>query len=93
MYLREQLIAYMKTVPAGTKIAIFQLNMQMRMIQGFTSDPNLLLKAVESSKRDAPEIPAFLSRSYGAMRQGGLTGAMQQLGQYLAGYPGRKNLI
>jgi VWFA-related protein len=93
MYLREQLIAYMKTVPAGTKIAIFQLNMQMRMIQGFTSDPNLLLKAVESSKRDAPEIPALLSRSYGAMRQGGLIGAMQQLGQYLAGYPGRKNLI
>jgi VWFA-related protein len=93
MYLREQLIAYMKTVPAGTKIAIFQLNMQLRMIQGFTSDPNLLLKAVESSKRDMPEIPALLSRGYGPNRQGGLIGAMQQLGQYLAGYPGRKNLI
>jgi VWFA-related protein len=93
MYLREELIAYMKTVPPGTKIAIFQLNMQMRMIQGFTSDPNLLLKAVESSKRDMPEIPALLSKGYGPNRQGGLIGAMQQLGQYLAGYPGRKNLI
>jgi VWFA-related protein len=93
MYLREQLIAYMKTVPAGTKIAIFQLNLRMRMIQGFTSDPELLLRAVESSKRDMPEIPALLSRGYGPNRYGGLTGAMQQLGQYLAGYPGRKNLI
>jgi len=88
MYLREQLIAYMKTVPAGTKIAIFQLNMQMRMIQGFTSDPNLLLKAVESSKRDAPEIPAFLSRSYGAMRQGGLTGRCSSWGSTSRDIPG-----
>jgi VWFA-related protein len=93
MYLREQMIAYMKTVPAGTKIAIFQLNMQMRMIQGFTSDRDLLLRSVESSKRDRLAISRLLGRSYDAMRQQRLIAAMQQLGQYLASYPGRKNLI
>jgi VWFA-related protein len=93
MYLREQMIAYMKTVPAGTKIAIFQLNMQMRMIQGFTSDRDLLLRSVESSKRDRPVISGLLSGPYGQMRQERLTRAMQQLGQYLVSFPGRKNLI
>jgi hypothetical protein len=87
------MIAYMKTVPAGTKIAIFQLNMQMRMIQGFTSDRDLLLRSVESSKRDRLAISALLAGPYGAMRQDRLARAMQQLGQYLASYPGRKNLI
>jgi VWFA-related protein len=93
MYLREQMIAYMKTVPAGTKIAIFQLNMQMRMIQGFTSDRDLLLRSVESSKRDRLAISGLLSGPYGQMRQERLTRAMQQLGQYLASFQGRKNLI
>jgi VWFA-related protein len=93
MYLREQLIAYMKTVPAGRKIAIFQLGMQMRMVQGFTSDPDLLLRAVESSKRDGIQSSLLLNGPYLQLRQQHLIEGMQQLGRYLAGYPGRKNLI
>jgi VWFA-related protein len=107
MQLRQQMIAYMKTVPEGTRIAIFQLDTQMHMVQGFTSDPAVLLAAVES-KRDMPGFSPMLA-SPGAGGRGGtgaqmadlqkrmrsdiLTQGMQQLGKYLAGFPGRKSLV
>jgi VWFA-related protein len=98
MYLRDQMIAYMKTVPAGTKIAIFQLDTQLRMIQGGTSDQEVLRQVV-SSKRNQPESSPLLGgpMSPGYVREqirmDILTQAMQGLARYLAPFPGRKNLI
>jgi VWFA-related protein len=98
MYLRDQMIAYMKTVPAGTKIAIFQLDTQLRMIQGFTSDQEVLRQVV-SSKRNQPESSPLLGgpMSPGYVRErirlDILTQAMQGLARYLGPFPGRKNLI
>ncbi len=59
MRLRQAMLGYMKTVPYGTKIAIFQLDTQMRMVQGFTTDPAVLLAAVQS-KRDSPGFSPVL---------------------------------
>jgi VWFA-related protein len=96
MYLRDQMIAYMKTVPAGTKIAIFQLDTQMRMIQGFTSDQEVLRQVV-SSKRNRPESSPLLGgpggQVYERLRQDYLRQGLQGLARYLAPFPGRKNLI
>src|SRR5580704_9792898 len=39
MYVREQLIGFLKRVQPGTPIAIFQIDSEMRLIQGFSSDP------------------------------------------------------
>lgn len=98
MYLRQQMIDYMKTVPAGTPIAIFQLDTQMHMVQGLTSDPETLRAAV-NGKRDRPVLspllgglatPGYVRQR---MRRDILTHAMQALAQYLAAFPGRKNLI
>ncbi len=95
MYLRGQVIDYMKTVPPGTSIAIFSLDTEMHLIQGFSSDPQVLLDAVKS-KRDEPKLSLLLgtrnevSRQF---RQDILVSGMQMLGRYLAGFPGRKNLI
>jgi len=55
MYLRNQMIAYMKAVPEGTRIAIVQLDTSLHLIQGFTSDRAELLEAV-MSKRDSPKF-------------------------------------
>jgi VWFA-related protein len=91
MYAHEQVLEYMKHVPAGTPIAIFDLDTRMRLVQGFTTDPQMLLDAVKS-KRSNPRlesIPGYLPRlRYEVLRDG-----MQTLGRYLAGFPGRKNLI
>jgi VWFA-related protein len=48
-YVRQQLLAFLKATPPGTRIAIFGLTSQLTILQGFTSDPELL-KAVTSSR-------------------------------------------
>jgi VWFA-related protein len=60
MMVREEMLAYMKTVPAGTRMAIVQLDSRLHLIQGFTSDPAELMNAVKA-KRDSPEFsPVFV---------------------------------
>lgn len=95
MYLRDEVIAYLKHMQPGTPIAIFQLDTEMRLIQGFSADPKVLLAAAES-KRDMPSIqrPIRGDRDYYLRMKNQILGeGMQSLGRYLAGFPGRKNLI
>jgi len=95
MYVREQLVAFLKHMQPGTPIAIFQIDSEMRLIQGFSADPKVLLEAAES-KRDMPSLqkPSYASRSINQMvRNQVLSQGMQSMGKYLAGFPGRKNLI
>ncbi len=95
MYLREQVIDYLKHLQPGTPIAIFQLDTEMRLIQGFSTDPQALLAAAES-KRDMPSLqkPIYGNRDYYLRMKNQILGeGLRSLGRYLAGFPGRKNLI
>jgi VWFA-related protein len=95
MRLREQVIGYLKHMQPGASLAIFQLDTEMHLIQGFSSDPKALLAAAES-KRD---MPSMARPFYGHGETNELTrmqilrDGMQTMGRYLAGFPGRKNLI
>lgn len=95
MRLRQQVAGYLKHMPLGASIAIFQLDTEMHLIQGFSSDPKVLLAAAES-KRD---MPSMAKPYYGRgetnqlARMQILRDGMQTMGRYLAGFPGRKNLI
>jgi VWFA-related protein len=100
MVMREQLINFLKHMQPGPPVAIFQLDTEMRLIQGFTTDPKALLAAAES-KRDMPSLarPTAAPRNfsgdalYRRVLMGNLRDGMRMMGSYLAGYPGRKNLI
>jgi VWFA-related protein len=100
MAMREQLIKFLKHMQPGPPVAIFQLDTEMHLIQGFTSDPKVLLEAAES-KRDMPTMakPTAAPRNYGGdavyrrTLMDNLRSGMRMLGSYLAAYPGRKNLI
>jgi VWFA-related protein len=100
MAMREQLINFLKHMQPGPPVAIFQLDTEMRLIQGFTTDPKVLLAAAES-KRDMPSVakPTAAPRSYTGdsvyrrTLMENLRNGMRMMGSYLAGYPGRKNLI
>lgn len=46
MVVRKEMIAYLKAIPPGTRIAIFTLASQLRMVNGFTTDPTVLLNAL-----------------------------------------------
>jgi VWFA-related protein len=95
MELRQQLIDYLKHMQPGTPIAIFQIDTEMRLIQGFTADPAVLLDAAKG-KRDMPSMtrPVRGNREeYDRARIEILRSGFQLMGRYLGGFPGRKNLI
>jgi len=100
MEMRQQLIKYLKHMQPGPPVAIFQLDSEMRLIQGFTSDPKVLLAAAES-KRDMPSLavptaapPSYTGNAqYRRVLMENLRAGMRMLGAYLSGFPGRKNLI
>jgi VWFA-related protein len=52
-YVRQQMIKYLKSIPPGTRIAIFTLASRLRMVQGFTSDSSVLLAALDSKNHKA----------------------------------------
>jgi VWFA-related protein len=60
IYARDQVLKYLKSARPGTRIAIFGLSSQLRLIQGFTSDPELL-RAVVSGKSATPSGSALLT--------------------------------
>jgi VWFA-related protein len=95
MYLRAQMIAYLKNMQPGASIAIFQLDTEMRLIQGFSSDQQTLLAAAES-KRDMPSLQRPIRgtpEEYRRVKREILRDGLQSMGRYLAAFPGRKNLI
>jgi VWFA-related protein len=59
-YARKQLIEYLDKAPAGTRIAIFGMTEHLTMLQGFTSDMEVLKAALTSSK-GAPQASDILT--------------------------------
>jgi VWFA-related protein len=48
-YVHAQMIKYLKTIPPGTRVAIFTLASRLRMLQGVTTDSSELVAVVNSS--------------------------------------------
>jgi len=59
-YVREQLQKYLKEAPSGTRIAIFGLTTQLRLLQGFSSDPETI-RAALNGKKAGPKSSALLN--------------------------------
>ncbi|MGC2162614.1 MAG: VWA domain-containing protein [Silvibacterium sp.] len=133
-FVRQQVIKYLKRLPPGARIAIFTMSVRLGFIQGFTSDPAVLLAALAKSeldpqfspllKTDADQVAdqqaihqmqelattqdsASFQATVNAMtrflgerdatrtqqRVGITLHNLQELGRYLAGVPGRKNVV
>jgi VWFA-related protein len=54
---RDQVLKYLKGVPPGTRIAIFSLTTDLKLLQGFTSNPELLRALVEGKKGNQGASP------------------------------------
>jgi VWFA-related protein len=59
-YARKQLMDYLNKAPAGTRIAIFALTDHLIMLQGFTSNIEVL-KAALTSKKGAPQASDIMT--------------------------------
>jgi VWFA-related protein len=126
-FVRAQMLKYLKKLEPGRRIAIFILGTKLRLLQGFTDDPALLVAAINERKNGAgaqvspllqstaeaaavqetidslmpyaPEAAADMKQfeaegiaARGDQRIKLTLEAFQQLAQYLAGIPGRKNV-
>jgi VWFA-related protein len=60
VYVRAQTIHYLKSIPPGTSLAVFTLGSRLRMVQGFTTDPAVLLAALENKKTGPGTEPSRL---------------------------------
>ena len=57
---RDQVLKYLKEAPAGRSVAIFTLTAKLSLLQGFTSDPEVLRTLVEGKKGNA-SVPLFMA--------------------------------
>jgi VWFA-related protein len=132
----KQILAYLKTLQPGRRIAIFTLGNRLRFIQGFTNDTALLVAALNDPKNGSMPVTSSLLKSTAettaaneplsllgaaaaAQPNQALTNALnnlqqfqaeqsaaqndvrvsmtidafQELAHYLAGIPGRKNVV
>lgn len=74
---RAEILKFLDAMPPGTRIAIFGLSTQLRLLQGFTSDPGLLHAALKDDKnrskdsKQQPIIPNGGQTVNGAAQTGG----------------------
>ncbi len=59
--LRDQVLKFLKEMPAGRRLAIFVLTTRLTMLQGFTSDPEVL-RAALSKLNGKPQASQFLPK-------------------------------
>lgn len=49
-YMREEMVKFLEKLPSGQQIAIYMLGSRLRLVQDFTSDPEVLKQAIRSLK-------------------------------------------
>jgi VWFA-related protein len=62
-YVHSQMIKYMKTIPPGTRAAIFTLASRLRMLQGVTTDSSELLAVLNRAQADPQQSPLLPSNA------------------------------
>ena len=65
IYVRRQLLDYLKDIPPGTSVAVFSLGSQLRLLQPFSSDPTALLAAINSARANPVTSPLLTDDSTG----------------------------
>jgi VWFA-related protein len=87
---QQQIVSYLKAMPEGNQVAIFSLSFHgLRVLQGFTSDRNLLLLSMNTN---------FLALGNDVdgdsiNRPWATIDALNEIGAYVATIKGRKNLL
>jgi len=59
-YVRYQMLKFLDSMTPGTRIAVFGLTTHLRILQGFTTDPEVL-RAVLSGKKNLPQGSVLLN--------------------------------
>lgn len=55
--MKQESMKYLKSMPRGTRVAVLGMSSSLRILQGFTADPAILIAAVDSKKNRALPSP------------------------------------
>jgi VWFA-related protein len=66
VFVKDEAVRYLKGMPPGTRIAILGLSNRLRILQGFTSDPAILMAAINTKKNRQLPSP-FMDTDTGDM--------------------------
>jgi len=93
-YARKELLKFIGEKPAGTRVAIFVLSDGLHLLQGFTDDQKQLY-AVLDPANPRPHLPRIFleQKNFGKGDVGMMVSVVTDIGQFLDGLPGRKNLL
>jgi VWFA-related protein len=93
-YARKQLLNFISEKPKGTRVAIFVLSDGLHLVQGFTDDEKQL-SAVLDPANPRPHIPRIFleQKNFGKGDVGMMVSVVTEIGRFLDGLPGRKNLL
>src|ERR1700722_14836033 len=69
-YVHSQMLKCLKTIPPGTRVAIFTLASRLRMLQGVTTDSSELMAVLNSGKGTSPSSPLLPSSAETDAKQG-----------------------
>jgi VWFA-related protein len=91
---RRQTIKFIKSKPDGTRFAIFIRSDGLYLVQGFTSDKDLLFATLDPS-HPAPHVPKIfmMQKNLGYGDPASMMNVLTQVTEFLDGIPGHKNLI
>lgn len=78
VYMHSQVKKFLDDTKSGTRSAIFAMGMNLRLIQGFTDDPAVLVAALENKKNIEVETPTMMKLKSEQDAQQGLIGMMSQ---------------
>ena len=102
-YSKQRAIKYLKTMPEGTEVAVLDLANGLHVVQGFTSDRDVLLAAIDSVKPEEvpgahvppPPFPMTQQDACNASNTQSVltTTALAGIAGFVSGTKGRKNLI
>jgi len=93
-YARRELLKFISEKPKGTRVAIFVLSDGLHLLQGFTDDEKQLYAVLDpaSPREHLPRI--FLEqKNFGKGDVGMMVSVVTNIGRFLDGLPGRKNLL
>lgn len=91
---RQQVLKFIDSKPDGTRFAVFSATDKLHLVQGFTTDKDVLHAALDA-RHPHPNLPRIFlyGANYGRGNPYAALDMLTRIGQYLDGIPGRKNLI
>ena len=94
IFARKELVKFIQDKPEGTRFAIFMLSDGLHLVQGFTSDKDLLFAAIDPARSHAHVPKIFMmGKNFGQDDPGTALLTMKYLANYLNGLQGRKNVL